>query len=168
MKEQDKELLKRALCSYLPYGLMVQDLYDDKKSTLISVNFQTMEDEPITIYNHVDKKRKLSEVKLTLRPLSDLTKEIEYNGEKFVPIVELLKEVHPYDDYSSKYGLIDYEFDGFWVKAYYKSRANYDISLNVGFIHNWPNWIIEKLNEWHFDTKGLIEKEYAIDKNTLK
>ena len=31
-----------------------------------------------------------------------------------------------------------------------------------------PKWIFDKLHEWHFDTKGLIKKDLAIDINTLK
>lgn len=30
------------------------------------------------------------------------------------------------------------------------------------------NWIIQKLQSWYFDIRGLIEKNLAIDKSTLQ
>ena len=74
-----------------------------------------------------------------LRPLSDLTKEIEVNGEKFVPIDEIaeIEEV----------------------------VCTYSIEFFETSIKYLPNWITEKLLEWHFDIHGLIENDLAIDKN---
>lgn len=84
--------------------------------------------------------------KLILRPISDLTKEIEHNGEKFVPIekvdkggnMELLECLN--DD--------EFEFPK-------------DLDL-------FPYWMIVSLLEWHFDIYGLIENGLAIDINTLE
>lgn len=73
-----------------------------------------------------------------LRPL-DLTKEIEHNGEKFVPLYELIKEDKAFTlDFIECYGIEE-------------------LKLSV----------YEKLLEWHFDIFGLIEKGLAIDINTL-
>lgn len=81
---------------------------------------------------------KLEDIQLILHPL-DLTKEIEHNGEKFVPLYELIKE--------------DKAFTLDFIKCY----GIEELKLSV----------YEKLLEWHFDIFGLIEKGLAIDINTL-
>ncbi len=79
-----------------------------------------------------------SEFKLILRPLSDLTKEIEVNGEKFVPLEKLSSFKSEYTEYLS-------EFKG-------------DIlDTRLEFC------IVQKLYEWHFNIHGIE----AIDINTL-
>lgn len=83
-----------------------------------------------------------------LRPLSDLTKVIEHKGEKFVPIVELLKN-SSFD--TSK--MSEEEIMSF-VKVY----SNTDlIALN-----DLPLYL-----QWHFDLFGGIESGEAINVNTL-
>jgi hypothetical protein len=79
----------------------------------------------------------IDNIKPILHPLSDLTKEIEVNGEKFVPY-EKIKKMYPIDTFSS--------------------------TSNTA---QWSYRIIQKLFEWHFDIFGLIEDDLAIDINTL-
>jgi len=81
-----------------------------------------------------------SAYKPILRPLSDLTKEIEVNGEKFVPHIKL----------GGRPNLKDYDIE-------YLSKN----------IDNMSYGLVSKLIEWHFDVFGLIEKNLAIDINTL-
>lgn len=73
-----------------------------------------------------------------LRPLSYLTKEIEVNGEKFVPHIKL----------GGRPNLKDYDIE-------YLSNHINDMSFGL----------IKQLIEWHFDVFGLIEKGLAIDFN---
>lgn len=84
-------------------------------------------------------------IKPILRPLSDLTKEIEANGEKFVPIV-----------------------------YFEKFNTQIDFVKEIKVLQNDIRWlsttsylVVEKLLEWHFDIYGLIENNLAIDINTL-
>ena len=79
-----------------------------------------------------------NERKLILRPLSDLTKEIEHNGDKFVPC-----EQFKYD-----------------MECMLKE---YDVDLDC-----MPYNVINSLIEWHFDIFSLIDKGLAVDINTLK
>lgn len=72
-----------------------------------------------------------------LRPLSDLTKEIEHNGEKFTPS-EKVKVIQDFE--------------------------NIDIMIKSGIILFCD---IQQLIEWHFDIFGLIDAGLAIDINTL-
>jgi len=71
-------------------------------------------------------------VKPILHPLSDLIKEIEVNGEKFVPVKKL------------EWGKTRY-FD---VMKY--RNIGIEITLNES----------QKLYEWHFDIYGLIENNF--------
>ena len=92
-------------------------------------------------------------VKPILYPLSDLTKPIEHNGEKFVPIVKI-KELFidgTEDVLSQSIEAIEY-----FIENNFFSRIEY-----LPFI------LIQKLIDWHFDIAGLIEKGEAIDVNTL-
>ena len=86
--------------------------------------------------------------KILLRPLSDLTKEIEHNGEKFVPIDELNNigdaECDRYNDYFNEENISD---------------VNWSLE---------PFIIFQKLIEWKFDIADLISKGEAIDVNTLE
>lgn len=75
-----------------------------------------------------------------LRPLSDLTKEIEHKGERFVPI-DRIKE--------SQYHLFFRE----------------DITSPLEGLQFSE---LRKLIEWHFDITDLVSKGEAIDVNTLE
>lgn len=79
----------------------------------------------------------IKDIKPILRPLSDLTKEIEHNGEMFIPC-----EQFSYDmECMLRLGDVDTGCQ--------------------------PYSLIQKLIEWHFDIFGLIDKDLAIDINNL-
>jgi len=88
--------------------------------------------------------------KLILHPLSDLTKPIEHNGEKFVPITKILEQSC---------------FDT--SKMTYKEQCSYV----KGFIDPVELIVLQDallLIECHFDIARLIEKGEAIDVNTIE
>ena len=127
------------LAMSLPYGLKCKD------SDLL---------EPNKIYKYigtfyqVDNETGYEKVKPILHPLSDLTKEIEYNGEVFVPTTKLKL-------------LYEFESDNICIIRMY---------INAGWtssIVELPLDIVLQLISWHFDIAGLIDKEEAIDVNTL-
>lgn len=137
-----EKLELKHLAGYLPYGLKAKDI--NTKEVRIVTLFHFTYDMNTVGYNHLLHEGLLLSKHLPiLRPLSDLTKEIELNGEKFVPINELKSQC----SYA-----VGCELDKFIV---YK---------NYGDMHY---WIIKKLYEWHFDIHGLIEKGLAIEINTL-
>lgn len=106
-----------------------------------------------------------------LRPLSDLTKEIEHNGERFVPIVALLKEAHPQwieRHPEGWYAEIDFKKDGWYAKAWFSFQATHDISIHTDFLWNEPQWKISRLFEWHFDVFDLHSKNLCIYHDELK
>ena len=92
-------------------------------------------------------------VKPICRPLSDLTKPIEHNGEKFVPIdnIEGLFIEGTEDLINQSIEAIEY-----FIENNFFSRMEY-----LPFI------LIQKLIEWKFDLFGGIDSGDAIDVNTL-
>jgi len=156
MKVNTLEL--KHLAPYLPYGLRIDISYyndedDDYKVsgsydypivTGVDIRFDNL----VCYYSRsssygidITQEYAMEHIKPILRPLSDLTKEIEVNGEKFVP--------------KDKLFLGD------------KSWINFKSSIKKYALHCEPYWIIQKLYEWHFDVFGLIEEGLAIDINTL-
>ena len=76
-------------------------------------------------------------IKPILRPLSDLTKNIDDNNNNLT--------------YAA------------FLKLWVKSDVDYVINIPLSCYYN----TVEQLFKWHFDVFGLIEKGLAIDINTL-
>lgn len=157
-----EKLELRHLSGYLPYGLKAR--IEDYKCNYVGREF----DEVIG-FHQWDKNGLLwsvltdgganpsiEKIKPILRPLSDLTKEIEVNVEKFIPISLLNKTFRP-----SSNDLVPYGYNGNLEIDIETENYSQTIDLMDGF------YIAQKLLEWHFDIYGLIEKGLAIDKNTL-
>ena len=139
----------RHLAPYLPYQLKIRTEYKSSFNTVPNTikiepwNFSGLE-------RPFKKRYGMVSCQPILRPLSDLTKEIEHNGERFVPCNKL------WDDMSL---LVDED----WTQKnqalhfinYYKDELCYPLSF----------W--EKLFEWHFDIYSLIDKGLAIDINQV-
>jgi hypothetical protein len=91
-----------------------------------------------------------------LYQISDLTKEIEVNGEKFVHIEKMTKI----------FGGRPLIFDGncFYTKI---QKSVVRKKEDVVPLHFSQLDAFNKLFEWHFDVFGLIEKGLAVDINTL-
>jgi len=94
-------------------------------------------------------------IKPILHPLSDLTKEIEHNGERFTPIKLIQLFIDPNFPYS-------HDGEESWEVFYQSANDTWQIDKNCSYK------VIEKLFEWHFDVFGLIDQGLAIDINTLK
>jgi hypothetical protein len=91
-------------------------------------------------------------LKLILRPLSDLTKEINIKNKKFVPALVLWNVSAKEEEDFEIYG----EIPDFWKTI-----------MNLDFSNDLPYRDMKKLFEWHFDVFGLIEKNLAININKL-
>lgn len=110
---------------------------------------------------------KLEDFKPILRPLSDLTKEIEINGEIIVPYYwfEVLGFVK---SASLGFNSIKFQFDPYY-SVFICERQNgikYNLEEEQERINQLPYNIIQKLLECQFDIFGLIEKGLAIDLNS--
>lgn len=131
------------IAPYLPYGVRIRRMSDHgypiRDFTLqgLSTNGCYGEEGIVPV--------EFKKCKPILRSLSDLTKEIEHNGERFVPgdkLINLRFKKTPVEHWGDvchdgSVGLEDMEF------------------------------IMSRLYEWHFDIEGLIDQGLAIDKNTI-
>lgn len=110
-----------------------------------------------------------------LRPMSDLTKEITNNEETFVPIVELGKlcgydKLEKYEeDETITYGWCDCngeDYSGYTFSWYEKERCfaiwGDEIHGEPYYLANTKLSVYDKLNELHFDYRGLIERGLAV------
>ena len=145
-----EKLELKHVAPYLPYGLAFICFDVESKEfeelPLVSINLANEELEIGGMDIPIDELPYPIglEIKPILRPLSDLTKEIEVNGEKFVPRVKM--------------GLI-HDVSG-------NNIFNYRTGERINIL-SLPYYKIEYLFEWHFDVFGLIEQGLAIDINTL-
>ena len=143
------------LAPYLPFKVLVGD--GRTPFELTEYNFTN-------IFKYIDR--------IYLRPLSDLTNEIEVNGEKFVPIIELAKLFHICKSAVTHFSNIQNAgFYGISVNCHIENddgRFTYYQIRNEEFVLSNTYEEVQKLLEWHFDVFGLIEQGLAIDINTIK
>lgn len=93
----------------------------------------------------------LSDCKPLLRPLYDLTKEIEHNGETFV-VIDILEQ-----DENNDY-LADCNI---WTQKLFEEQKIFSLE----FI---PYGVMQILFKYHFDVFGLIPRNLALDINQIK
>ena len=179
------------LASYLPYGLKLKTEYG--WCIMLTLNDWSVNgdcDESLC-YETKD----TTDFKPILRPLSDLTKEIEVNGEKFVPIEWLFYNLIEKSDivqfeWKFKEDIKPiFQIDDEWNHCVtfinhfqhelcfsFDSNTNsfmlgmlWDTSFGVEWFNISNQYaMFNKLFEWHFDVFGLLENNLAIDINTLK
>lgn len=133
------------LSPYLPYGLMIQGNTHGEVAEMSEVNENNVniKDRGFTYGWWAD----IFDIKPILRPLSDLTKEIEYNGEKFLGSDEFT------DNEWGEFLSLEHIPKMFYKKGL-TSILDYDSVL--------------ELIKRHFDIFALIPQGLAIDYNTLK
>lgn len=142
------------LAPYLPYRLMVRHesgLFVEMTLSRKSGNFLSVES-VLEGYGVP-----------MLKPLSDLTKEIEFKGEKFVP-VEKLFEIFAINKkpHYQEYYVNDYPN---YIECSHPSTSESLRLIKYDLMQNRADLVL-KLYEWHFDVFGLIEKGLAIKKDT--
>ncbi len=154
------------IAPYLPYDLKFT-VTGSRIDTLIGLSVNhvqfKLEDgsyhELLDVINRV-KKRPI------LRPLDDLSKEIENKGELFVPIDKLIEFIVPIR-FKEDYTKSNYKTCCDSVRSDLKSFV-YAENKEYGILSLTENlFIMGKLYEWHFDVEGLIKQGLAIDINTL-
>lgn len=128
------------LAPYLPYGLKFLPTQYNKEVNKLTYLSTLYDSDEFGVNGFTSKW-----IKPILRPLSDLTKEIEHNGERFIPMIRLSKE---FDMSMIEHCFIEQNFIPKHIKTF---RFE----------------VVHQLLEWHFDIFGLIENGLAIDLNTL-
>lgn len=131
------------LAAYLPYKLKCQFVHSGKIGTISNIYTigEGYNNDDIKISIDFSDGEHIWMFKPILRPLSDLTKEIEVNGENFVP------------NYNS-----DFKYFTPYELSYFIESIPHGLNYNQ----------MQKLLEWHFDIFGLIDNGLAIDINTIK
>lgn len=147
------------LAGYLPYEL--KGIADDKKNIDTLLGIYGTGGHTLTLcckvnnHNTVDYDCNIDDFKPILRPLSDLIKEVEVNGEKFVPIDKINE--------NGEYGLLIGSLEKICLdNLFWEDKCEMNM-LNIFEINKLNNL----LYEWHFDIYELIENGLAIDINTL-
>ena len=136
-----KKLELKHLAPYLPYGLFV--MYRGREIVMDTKNIGIV----------------LKECSIILRPLSDLTKEIECNDIQFIPSKTLMRlSRNDNFEYSLTFAFIR------MLKLDIEQGNERDL---INDLNNAPYWVIQKLFEWHFNVFNLPEHLY-IDKSTIK
>ncbi len=152
--------IKMVNVNYLPEQEVIRSVFAVYKNNRIKIDGVCL---------HID----ITGFKPILRQLSDLTKEIDYKGEKFVPIVELAKMALNQNVNPLRFHRDD---DGYYVElnnnvvfAYCYNQYCFGLyKYNELFTVTKQLQLFQKLIEWHFDIAGLIEKGEAIDVNKLE
>jgi hypothetical protein len=133
--------LEHYLAPYLPYALK---MYGNKEvQTLEGLGDGIVKMKDFGLFTPIHG------VKPILRPLSDLTKEIEHNGEKFVPFKKL------------GWRYMEEEL-GSLIYCEYGESPKAVVNV-IDYLDDYFS-----LLSWHFDVFWLIEKGEAIDINTLE
>lgn len=129
------KLILEILSQYLPHRLKGIFQFNDEKCVLVSIDYFRNKISVFgkTLWNDLD----VSEFKPLLRPLSDLTKEIEHNGERFVPI-ERISEMLGVDIITDE-----------------KHHLIAPITLE-------PYNVVRQLCEWHIDVFNIIPLGLAV------
>ncbi|WP_313418795.1 hypothetical protein [Sphingobacterium multivorum] len=94
-----------------------------------------------------------------LRPLSDLTKEIEHNGKKFIPLHII-----------NGFGQNSESICDRWIEPNLTTQGggSWEGGIEDDIDTFQFYWLYVKLISWHFDVFGLIEKGLAIDINSIE
>jgi hypothetical protein len=140
------ELELKHLAPYLPYKVKCRSKTTGTVFTITGFNDR----KDITTFGDLVMS-KFESTQLLLRPLSDLTNEIEIDGKKLIPIHELIIIA---DGYVS-----DEENYSYWWYSYINGISQYSVDVH--------RKIENKLYEWIFDIFGLIKKGIAVDINTV-
>lgn len=182
----ENKLTIEHLAPYLPYGLKVTFRGEEEiKFDLVGIVLST---DPLQVisddgyFGHAPVEKCLP----ILRPLSQLTQEIEHNGERFVPFERIAsiespnitganKKIHSITrfnrgvSFSSRQKGVSYKYEGVTVEithfngaVFHKRVIDGNDSWVFSYFHNYPD-IIRGLHEWHFDVFGLIDSGLAIE-----
>lgn len=165
----ENKLELKHLAPYLPYGINFKMLDESSGEweilPLVSVNIANETIEIGAMEIGLDELNAYEGI--VLRPLSDLTKEIEHNGERFVPAIKMVdpkgKEWHLMKTATWK---LMKTWQAHVVKVEHETMGEV-ISINLDNPLVLPYNLLVMLIEWHFDVFGLIDQGLAIDINTI-
>ena len=152
MEQENKELLLQDLCGRLPYGVKMNHIADTENNpiTLVGIAKTMITLESSAGYGTSD----IEDYIPYLFPLSSMT---EAQKKEFKEISKCEYKIRNYGGFDSE-GVYLIEIGSY----------EYEHDINTAFEEFYFNHeIINWLNKNHFDYRGLIEKELAIDATEL-
>jgi hypothetical protein len=157
------ELTIKHLAAYLPYRL--KGLKISKGNFKTDPNIEEIIDLTISDIGVFLKKRyHVISCKPILRPLSMLDKEIEVNGERFIPIMVLFGGEN-YREYDFTIEVVEKPILGKRIEISVKDLGSPCISFGLKNVKanslTFENW--QLLLSWHFDIFGLIDAGLAVE-----
>lgn len=152
------------LAAYLPYSVNLKSNDGRLLSVMTGIQYPYIE---CTLEHNIA--NHFSNFSLILRPLADLTKEIEVNREKFIPIHRLKQGGTDIVDFYVENG--NYScYDNEGHETFYDSKRMCFFNCYRGDLREFQEQYnaFQKLLEWHFDIFSLIDAGLAVDINTVK
>lgn len=152
MKQEDKDLLLQDLCGRIPYEVKMNHIADTENNpiTLVGVAKTMITLESSAGYGTSD----IEDYIPYLFPLSSMTEE---QKKEFKEISKCEYEIKDYGGFDS---------EGVYLIEIGKYEYEYDIDTTIEeFYFNYK--IINWLNKNHFDYRGLIPKDLALDATGL-
>lgn len=143
-----QEILEKVI-DYLPHGVEVRIL--NHKSDYVGIErakvngYYMLKDKPHFTYKGGSTGKSIFEIRFLLRPMTQITQEIEHNGERFTPI-DRLRKIKPNLDFDDTGDLL---IDYYEVCSIDYPETGYSIT--------------KQLKKWHFDVDRLIEAGIAED-----
>lgn len=142
----------KELAPYLPYGLkgdLVNLDYFDSQINCELYRIETGKTKENSKYEVIvivgDCESDIKDFTPYLRPLSDLTKDIEVNGKRFVPI----------ECFENMYYTLDYR------------NQCIELMKDPRWLNQCDYMLVQHLIEWHFDVFGLIDQGLAVNINDI-
>jgi len=123
---------------YIPYNVQAQDEHGNLRT--VTIEHQTYDQKTVGINHVLCNGLFFKRHTLVLRPISDLVKEIEHNGEKFVPI-----EMFEIGDDAKDF--LEFDHGNIKLIRSLESLAKHAIVNDVNYL---PFGVVQKLYEWHF------------------
>lgn len=153
-----KRLTIKEVTPYLPFKLQWKFEGSDDIHEVMGIDITDFGIHLFSPYGDYGKCR-IYEGKPLLRPLSQLTEEIEHNGERFVPI----DRINNYGKTSGlqpvSYGICDRDINPN-LTTYGGGSWEGGIEEDISTFQFYR--LYEKLFEWHFDVFGLIDRNLAL------
>lgn len=147
-----RELQLSDICSYLPYGLKVKSVHNrifEIAPETIMVGAATR---TLPLYKAMD-----GSFQPILLPMSLLTSEITHKGDTFVPLIEIAKMVFP--------KAVEWKMVDGVARAW---QETYPINVRFEQLYCCTYDIFDKLSEWMFDYRSLIDDGLAISVTDIK
>ena len=184
-----KTLELKHIAPYLPYGLKVTFEGDDYIHEVVGLSIASKGVELMSQFGDYGMAG-IEDCIPILRPLSDLTKEIEHNGERITMMEEIAKIERPNItnalnkvkditvfnrgmSFTSRKMGVAYRYEDTVIEithykdaVFHKKVTHGNDSWVFSYFHNYPA-IIDKLLEWHFDIFGLHEKNLCVYYNEI-